>query len=133
LNGSLIQRVRQVWRLSQAPRWAAPAVVGLALAAAALDGFGLYLFIPLLESLGAGDGAHPLARGFDALLAPVPQPWRLPVLVLTLCTTVAAKFGSSALIHDGGETCVLVLKESWNSFLLLSLLSGVMTWPAFKR
>ncbi|WP_374469560.1 ABC transporter ATP-binding protein [Phenylobacterium sp.] len=91
MNGSLIQRVRQVWRLSQAPRWAAPAVVGLALAAAALDGFGLYLFIPLLESLGAGDGAHPLARGFDALLAPVPQPWRLPVLVLTLCTTVAAK------------------------------------------
>lgn len=91
MSSRVAGRIAQVWRLSAAPPWAGPAVVGLALAAAALDGLGLYLFIPLLQSLGASGGAHPLARGFHALLAPIPDEWRLPTLVLALCATVAGK------------------------------------------
>ncbi len=87
----LAARLRQVWRLSAAPAWSAPTVIGLALLAAALDGLGLYLFIPLLQSLGASSGAHALSRAFEALLAPIPEPWRLPVLVLGLCASVAGK------------------------------------------
>jgi subfamily B ATP-binding cassette protein MsbA len=91
VSRALPGRVAQVWRLAAAPAWAAPAIVGLALAAAALDGLALYLFIPLLQSLGASGGTHPLARGFAALLAPVPADWRLAALVLTLCAAVAGK------------------------------------------
>lgn len=91
MSRSFAGRIAQVRRLSAAPAWAAPAVTGLALAAAALDGVALYLFIPLLQNLGASGGAHPLARGFDALLAPVAPAWRLPALVAALCVAVAGK------------------------------------------
>jgi subfamily B ATP-binding cassette protein MsbA len=91
VSRSFTVRLRQVWRLADAPAWAAPTVIGLALIAAALEGLGLYLFIPLLQSLGASGGSHALVGAFDNLLSPVPPAWRTGVLVLALCVSVAGK------------------------------------------
>lgn len=57
---------------------AGPTIVGLGLAAAVLEDAGLFLFIPLLQSLGASSSQsgkwQPI---FDRLLAPVAE--HLPV------------------------------------------------------
>lgn len=54
-------------------------IVGLGLAAAVLEGAGLFLFIPLLQSLRASSSQsgkwQPI---FDQLLAPVPEQLRKP-------------------------------------------------------
>jgi hypothetical protein len=58
---SLFGRLSQILRLAAPPRWAGASIVALGIAAALLEGLGLVLFIPLLQSLGAppsggGDG-----------------------------------------------------------------------------
>lgn len=53
VSPSLFERLRRLIRLAAAPAWAGPTIVGLGLAAAVLEGAGLFLFIPLLQSLGA--------------------------------------------------------------------------------
>lgn len=85
-------RLRQIFRLADAPLWAAPAFIGLGLLGAALEGAGLYLFMPLMQSLGASGGdPHPLARAFDALIAPVEPRLRPAVLVAALVLSILAK------------------------------------------
>jgi len=85
---------------ADAPSWSAPAIVGLGLLSAVLEGAGLYLFIPLLGQLGseaAGNGR--LAELLDRALAPVPEPWRIPLLVAGLFTSLALKNGVVHLNH----------------------------------
>ena len=96
---------RQVLRLADPPRWASAAILVLGLIAAALEGAGLYLFIPLMQSLGAGDSGHPLARAFARLLEPVPAHHRPIWLVAGLCFSIIAK---NAVTYAGGYVARLV-------------------------
>src|ERR1700722_6329840 len=84
--------MRRLFRLAAAPAWTGPAVVGLGLAAAVLEGAGLLLFIPLLLSLGAAPPQpgrwQPI---FDRLLTPIPQYLLTAFLVGALCVSIALK------------------------------------------
>ncbi len=88
----LFARLRRLFRLAAAPAWAGPTVVGLGLAAAVLEGAGLFLFIPLLQSLGASSSQsgkwQPI---FDRLLAPVPEHLATAFLVGALCLSIVLK------------------------------------------
>lgn len=89
---SLFARLQRLFRLAAAPAWAGPTVVGLGLAAAVLEGAGLFLFIPLLQSLGASPSQsgrwQPI---FDRLLAPVPEHLVTAFLVGALCVSIVLK------------------------------------------
>src|ERR1700722_9182902 len=92
MSASLFVRLRRLFGLAAAPAWAGPAVVGLGLAAAVLEGAGLFLFIPLLLSLGAS----PPQSGrwqpiFDRLLTPIPEHLLTAFLVGALCVSIALK------------------------------------------
>jgi len=88
----LFARLQRLFRLAAAPAWAGPTVVGLGLAAAVLEGAGLFLFIPLLQSLGASSSQsgkwQPI---FDRLLAPVPEHLATAFLVGALCLSIVLK------------------------------------------
>ncbi|SIT59091.1 ABC-type multidrug transport system, ATPase and permease component [Mesorhizobium prunaredense] len=88
----LFARLRRLFRLAAAPAWAGPTVVGLGFAAAVLEGAGLFLFIPLLQSLGASSSQsgkwQPI---FDRLLAPVPEHLATAFLVGALCLSIVLK------------------------------------------
>jgi ATP-binding cassette, subfamily B, bacterial MsbA len=99
------RRVRQVLRLASAPRWAGPSIVVLGLVAAALEGAGLYLFIPLMQSLGASGGEHPMARAFADALSPIPPGQRAPLLVAALAVCIV---GKNAVTYGGGYVARLV-------------------------
>jgi subfamily B ATP-binding cassette protein MsbA len=92
VSASLLVRMRRLFRLAAAPAWAGPAVVGLGLAAAVLEGAGLFLFIPLLLSLGASPPQpgrwQPI---FERLLAPIPEHLMTAFLVGALCVSIALK------------------------------------------
>ena len=88
----LFVRLRRLFRLSEAPAWAGPTVVGLGLLAAVLEGAGLVLFIPLLQSLGASPPQpgrwQPI---FDRLLSSIPQHRLTAFLVGALCVSIILK------------------------------------------
>jgi subfamily B ATP-binding cassette protein MsbA len=88
----LFVRMRRLFRLAAAPAWAGPTVVGLGLLAAVLEGAGLFLFIPLIQSLGASPpqsgGWQPI---FDRLLAPIPEHRLTAFLVGVLCISILLK------------------------------------------
>ncbi|UCI19157.1 ABC transporter ATP-binding protein/permease [Mesorhizobium sp. B2-1-8] len=89
---NLFMQLRRLFRLSAAPAWAGPTVVGLGLVAAVLEGAGLVLFIPLLQSLGAS----PPQSGrwqpvFDQLLSSIPQHRLTAFLVGALCVSIILK------------------------------------------
>jgi subfamily B ATP-binding cassette protein MsbA len=89
---ALFKRLRRLFCLAGAPAWAGPTIVGLGLAAAVLEGAGLFLFIPLIQSLGASmaqEGEWP--RIFDHLLAPIPQQHLTAFLVGVLCISILLK------------------------------------------
>jgi subfamily B ATP-binding cassette protein MsbA len=92
VSASLFERLRRLIRLAAAPKWAGPTIVGLGLAAAVLEGAGLFLFIPLLQSLGASPAQpgrwQPI---FDRLLAPVPEHLLTAFLVGALCASIVLK------------------------------------------
>jgi subfamily B ATP-binding cassette protein MsbA len=87
-----------IFKIAAPPAWAGPAIVGLGLTAAILEGLGLFLFIPLIQSLGASplSGAG-LEHAFDRLLAPVPAKYLTAFLVLLLCASIWAKNGVNLL------------------------------------
>jgi subfamily B ATP-binding cassette protein MsbA len=97
--GSFPTRLAYLTRTAAAPRWSAPAIVGLGLLTALLEGAGLYLFIPLLGSLGTAGAESGIATVFERLLAPVPTEWRIPLLVAAICATIALKNGVVQLNH----------------------------------
>lgn len=88
----LFTHLRRLFRLAAAPAWAGPTVVALGLGGAALEGAGLFLFIPLIQSLGASTPQpgswQPL---FDWLLAPVPAHLVTAFLVGVLCLSILLK------------------------------------------
>ncbi len=82
-------RVTQALRLAAAPRWAPGAIILLGLAAAALEAAGLYLFIPLVQSLG-GEASTGGPRLPAALEPPSGSGWTA-LLVAALCLSILAK------------------------------------------
>lgn len=86
-----LTRARATTRLAQPPRWAGPSIVLLGLLSAALEGAGLYLFIPLMQSLGASGGDDVLSRLFRRVLEPVPPHLWTVVIVVGLCLSIIAK------------------------------------------
>lgn len=86
--------LHRIFRLAAPPRWASPAIVALGIAAAVLEGLGLFLFIPLIQSLGAGvPRPSGLERYFDRILEPIPDPYVTPFLVGLLCASILLKNG----------------------------------------
>jgi len=89
---AFVPQFSRILRLARPPAWSSWAIVSLGLLAAVLEGIGLVLFIPLLQSLGA-----PAARGsgiqhvFDHLFAPVPAGWLTTILVIALCASILLK------------------------------------------
>lgn len=89
---SFLALARQAHRLGRPHRWAPLAIIGFGLLAALLEGMGLVLFIPLLQSLGApstdvGGLLGAVARVFE----PVPADQRTAWLVAILCLIILAK------------------------------------------
>jgi subfamily B ATP-binding cassette protein MsbA len=84
----------RIFRLASAPRWAGPTIVALGIAAAVLEGFGLFLFMPLIQSLGAGTSrSSGLEHAFDRLLAPIADGYVTAFLVALLCVSILFKNG----------------------------------------
>jgi len=86
-----LSRVGQIIRLARPPSWAGPAIILLGIVSAVLEGFGLVLFIPLLQSLGA-----PAAEGgplgvFEKLRNYVPAAYLTAALVGVLCLSIVLK------------------------------------------
>ncbi len=67
------ERLSQILRLAHAPVWASPSIILLGIAVALLEGFGLILFVPLLQSLGAPASSGAVQPLFDALLRRLPE------------------------------------------------------------
>ncbi|TAN00758.1 MAG: ABC transporter ATP-binding protein [Rhizobiaceae bacterium] len=88
---SLLARMRRIFHLAAAPPWAGPTIVALGLAAAVLEGAGLFLFIPLIESLGAAAAPGRWKPLFDRLLSPVPAHYVTAVLIAVLCFSITLK------------------------------------------
>ena len=92
LRWPLLDRASQVRHLAAPPRWASPTILTLGLLSAALEGAGLYLFIPLVQTLGGqAPGAGGLSGLFRAVLTPFPRDLWIPVLVAGLCASIVAK------------------------------------------
>ena len=84
--------VASVLRLAGAPRWSAPAIVGLGLVAALFEGVGLTLFIPLIEVLGGNSGnSSGVAALLNRLIEPVPAHLRVAALIGGLCASILLK------------------------------------------
>ncbi|MEZ5833762.1 MAG: ABC transporter ATP-binding protein [Dongiaceae bacterium] len=77
-------------KLSDPPAWSSPAIVILGLVVASLEGLSLYLFIPLIQSLGGSD-VDEVNNLFDRLDLTVSQDRRVALLVLAVCTAVLLK------------------------------------------
>lgn len=89
---TFIARAIGVARMADPPSWASPAILALGLMAAFLEGATLYLFIPLMQSLGVSGGANSqVARLFDDMLASVPADRRTALLVAMVCLAVVLK------------------------------------------
>ena len=79
-------------RLANPPAWASPAMIALGLAVAFLEGATLYLFIPLIQSLGAPAGTgNEVTYLFDHLIVAVPADQRIAVLVGAMFIAVVLK------------------------------------------
>jgi subfamily B ATP-binding cassette protein MsbA len=79
-------------RLANPPAWASPSIIALGLAVALLEGMSLYLFIPLIQSLGASGGAaNRMGWLFDRLIGSVPADRRVAILVTAVVATVILK------------------------------------------
>jgi ATP-binding cassette, subfamily B, bacterial MsbA len=78
--------------MARPPAWASPAILALGLMAAFLEGLTLYLFIPLMQSLGVSGGAgSQIGHLFESLLASVPADLRVPLVVAAVCVAVVLK------------------------------------------
>ena len=88
----LFIRLRRLFHLAAAPAWAGPTIVGLGLAGAVLEGAGLFLFIPLIQSLGAlAPQPGRWQAIFSRILAPIPEQHLTAFLVAVLCVSILLK------------------------------------------
>jgi len=91
-SSTFFGRATRLLRVAGPPAWTSPSIVALGLTAAFLEGATLYLFIPLIQSLGASGGAgNQLGYLFGHLMAVVPAESRVPVLVAAVCVSVLLK------------------------------------------
>lgn len=89
---TFLGRAARLVKLADPPAWTSPAIVGLGLTVAFLEGATLYLFIPLIQSLGAAEGASgQMAHLLNNMLAPIPPDSRVPILVAAVFATVVLK------------------------------------------
>jgi len=89
---TFLDRALGLLKVAAPPRWSSPTIVALGLLAAFLEGATLYLFIPLMQSLGAGSAAgDEIGHLFNSLLAPIPAGSRVAVLVAAVLATVVLK------------------------------------------
>jgi subfamily B ATP-binding cassette protein MsbA len=94
LTSGLRARIVQILRLAAAPPWAASAIILLGLAGAALEGAGLYLFMPLVGTLSGGAVSGGIANHLVyRVLAPAPHRLWTALLVAGLCLSIAARNG----------------------------------------
>ena len=89
---SFLRRMKQLLQLCSPERWASPTIIILGLASALLEAASLYLFIPLIQSLGApgGSGGH-VGYGLDFLLSHIAPEHRVTILVALVCGMIIAK------------------------------------------
>jgi subfamily B ATP-binding cassette protein MsbA len=89
---TFLERARGLLKVANAPRWSSPAIVAFGLLGAFLEGATLYLFIPLMQSLGAGSAAgDQIGHLFNNLLAGIPAESRVAALVAAVFATVVLK------------------------------------------
>lgn len=106
---SILTLARQAHRLGQPRRWAPPAIIGTGLLAALLEGAGLVLFIPLLQSLGApGTGAGGMlgavGRAFEAIPASQRTAWLVAILCLIILANNAVNLANTGITrHMDGD------------------------------
>ncbi|MET0379018.1 MAG: ABC transporter ATP-binding protein [Spongiibacteraceae bacterium] len=85
-------RIASVLRLANPPWWAGPLTVVLGLLSASLEGAGLFMFIPLLQSMGMETvHASGIEHVFDRLLSQLPSQHATSILVGILCLTILLK------------------------------------------
>jgi ATP-binding cassette, subfamily B, bacterial MsbA len=77
-------------KMADPPRWALPSIVALGLIVASLEGLSLYLFIPLIQSIG-GSNSGQIAGLLDRFGLAVPPESLVAVLVAAVCATVLVK------------------------------------------
>jgi subfamily B ATP-binding cassette protein MsbA len=91
-TSTFVGRAIRLVKLAGPPAWTSPSIVALGLTAAFLEGATLYLFIPLIQSLGASGGASDqIVHLFSDFLASVPAESRVPILVAAVCAAVLLK------------------------------------------
>jgi subfamily B ATP-binding cassette protein MsbA len=89
---TFLERARGLLKVANAPRWSSPTIVVLGLLGAFLEGATLYLFIPLMQSLGAGSATgDQIGHLFNNLLAGIPAEGRVTALVAAVFATVVLK------------------------------------------
>ena len=95
---TFLGQVKLVFAAAAPPRFAGLAIVVLGLASALLEGFGLLLFIPLLQSLGAAPASAggPAWREMERLLT-IPGLSVTAGLVALLCASIILKNGVNLL------------------------------------
>jgi len=89
---TFLERAVGLLKVAAPPRWSSPSIVALGLLAAFLEGATLYLFIPLMQSLGAGGATgDQIDHLFNNFLAPIPAENRVPALVAAVFAMVLLK------------------------------------------
>lgn len=92
MSGSFANRLARLRQTADAPRWAAPVIVALGLLAAAFEGTGLYLFIPLVQTLsGTPLAVSGVAGALGRIVLGIDEPQRVRWLVVALCSCIVIK------------------------------------------
>ena len=91
-SSTFLGRAVRLVKLADPPAWASPSIIALGLAVAVLEGTSLYLFIPLIQSLGALAGAGgPAGRLLDRLIGFLPADSRVAILVAAVVAIIILK------------------------------------------
>ncbi|HEX5776327.1 MAG TPA: ABC transporter ATP-binding protein [Caulobacteraceae bacterium] len=88
---------RRLLRLAAMPRWALPSIVTLGLIAAALEGVGLYLLVPLVQSLSSSTSQHQLIEVSERVLGGIPPQERTLIIIAGVCVAIVLKNVASLL------------------------------------
>jgi subfamily B ATP-binding cassette protein MsbA len=95
--------IKRLFGETRAEPWALPLIVGLGTVAALLESFGLYMFVPLVQSLGGGDIQTPIPV-LDRLIASVPKDQQIPLFASLIIGFVLVKNVLSYIAHLVGVT-----------------------------
>ena len=84
-------------RLAAMPSWALPSIVALGFAAALLEGVGLYLLVPLVQSLSSTSSQHQLVAVSERFLGGIPPQDRTLIIIIGVCTAIVLKNAAALL------------------------------------